>query len=35
MNFGYVTENEVNSNVVVYEQQHLYLHFFHTGGNIS
>ena len=21
--FGYVTENEVNSNVVVYEQQHL------------
>ena len=28
MNFGYVTENEVNSNVVVYEQQHLYLHFF-------
>lgn len=23
INFGYVTENEVNSNVVVYEQQHL------------
>ena len=28
MNFGYVTENGVNSHVVAYEQQHLYLHFF-------
>ena len=28
INFGYVTENGVNSHVVAYEQQHLYLHFF-------
>ena len=26
--FGYVTMNGMNSHVVAYEQQHLYLHFF-------